>query len=503
MNGKTDTKKIPDVLLPRLSECLTAKIGLHFSNRNINQLHQKMTAAMMDFGYDNIGEFTEWLLSSSPTQNQIETLASHLTVGETHFFRDGKVFEILEQSILPDLIDTRRRTGKRLRFWSAGCSTGEEPYSIAILIKKLIPDLKDWNITILATDINSSALQKSRGGVYSDWSFRETPPFFKDKYFERVNGNRHRLLPDIRKMVTFSYLNLSEDVYPTLQNNTNAMDVIFCRNVLMYFALEHIKLAVERFYRSLIDGGCLIVSPVETALLNHSPFLAVRFQSSTFYKRDLLKVKKDPRAAKNIEIDSRPCPPPLKTAKHRRVEKLSRPTRQAEFKRAKEAERTPYEEAAILYRNGSYEEAEERLRQLMANGGRNQETVVLFTKVLANQGRIEEAIRWCEEAVSADKCNPHLHYLLATILDEQKRFEEVGVSLRKALYLDRNFVLAHFALANLSLRAGKTADARKHFGNVTEILSGYKPDDVIPESEGITAGRLAEIIGTFWMREVS
>ena len=139
----------------------------------------------------------------------------------------------------------------------------------------------------------------------------------------------------------------------------------------------------------------------------------------------------------------------------------------------------------------------------MANGGRNQETVVLFTKVLANQGRIEEASRWCEEAVSADKCNPHLHYLLATILDEQKRFEEAGVSLKKALYLDRNFVLAHFALANLSLRAGKTADARKHFGNVTEILSGYKPDDVIPESEGMTAGRLAEIIGTFWMREAS
>lgn len=255
MNGKTDYQSIPNALLPRLSEYLTAKIGLHFSNRNRNELHQKMTAAMADFGFEDVGEFIEWLLSSMPTQKQIEILASHLTVGETYFLRERRAFEILEQSILPGLVDVRRRTEKRLRFWSAGCSTGEEPYSIAILLDKLIPDLKSWNITILATDINTAALRKADEGIYSDWSFRDAPPFFKDKYFERVNGNRYLLLSDIRKMVTFSYLNLSEDVYPALQNNTNAMDVIFCRNVLMYFAPDHVKGAAERFYRSLVDGG--------------------------------------------------------------------------------------------------------------------------------------------------------------------------------------------------------------------------------------------------------
>ena len=305
-------------------------------------------------------------------------------------------------------------------------------------------------------------------------------------------------------MVTFSYLNLSEDHYPALQNNTNAMDFIFCRNVLMYFAPGQIGLTAERFHRSLLDGGCLIVSPVETALLTHSPFVTVRFQDSTFYKKDVRKTKAVQKAAKHVEKESIPCPSiPPETAKRRRPEKPSRPTRQAELKKPEEAERTPYEEAAVLYRNGLYPEAEERLRKLISNGGRNQESCVLFAKVLANQGKLDEALGFCEEAVSADKCNAHLHYLLATILEEQKQVEEARVSLKKALYLDRNFVLAHFALANLSLRSGKMADARKHFGNVTEILSGYKPDDIIPESEGITAGRLAEIIGTFRMREMS
>jgi len=359
-------------------------------------------------------------------------------------------------------------------------------------------------VTILATDINTGAIRKAEEGIYSDWSFRDNPPWFKEHYFENVDGNHHRLLPRIRKMVNFSYLNLSEDPYPALQNNTNAMDFIFCRNVLMYFATGQSGLTVERFHRSLLDGGCLIVSPVETSLLTHSPFVTIRFQDATFYKKEARTTKAIQKAVKHIEKGNILCPsiPPI-TAKRRRPEKPSQPTRQAELKKPEEAEQTPYEEAAVLYRKGLYPEAEDRLRKLMSNGGRNQESCVLFARVLANQGRLEEALGFCEEAVSADKCNALLHYLLATILEEQKQVKEARASLKKAIYLDRNFVLAHFALANLSLRSGKMADARKHFGNVAEILSGYKPDDIIPESEGITAGRLAEIIGTFGMREMS
>jgi chemotaxis protein methyltransferase CheR len=504
MQGKTDIPAIPEALLQRLSDYLTARVGLQFVKRNWKELQQKMTAAMTDFGFDQVEEFIEWFLSLSPTQNQIEILASHLTVGETYFFRERRAFEILEQSLLPVLIAARRKTEKRLRFWSAGCSTGEEPYSLAILLDKLIPDLKDWKVTILATDINTGAIRKAEKGTYSDWSFRDNPPWFKKHYFETVDGNHYRLLPRIRKMVTFSYLNLSEDHYPALQNNTNAMDFIFCRNVLMYFAPGQIILTTERFYRSLLDGGCLIVSPVETALLTHLPFMTVRFRDSTFYRKDVRKAKVIQKAVKHIEKGNilHPSIPP-ETAKRRQPEELSRPKRQAELKKPEEAERTPYEEAAALYRKGLYPEAEYRLRKLISNGGRNQESCVLFARVLANQGRLEEAFGFCEEAVSADKCNARLHYLLATILEEQKQVEEARASLKKALYLDRNFVLAHFALANLSLRLGKIADARKHFSNVTEILSGYKSDDIIPESEGITAGRLAEIIGTFGMRKMS
>jgi chemotaxis protein methyltransferase CheR len=494
MNGKTDCQSIPDALLLRLSEYLTAKIGLHFTKKRWNELHPKMAAAMKDFDFEDVGEFIESLLSSSPTQKQIEILASHLTVGETYFFRERRAFEILEQSVLPGLIDNRRRTGKRLRFWSAGCSTGEEPYSIAILLDKLIPDLRDWNITILATDINTGALKKADEGIYSDWSFRDAPPFFKDKYFERVNGNRYLLLSDIRKMVTFSYLNLSQDVYPALQNNTNAMDVIFCRNVLMYFSPEHVKRAAERFYRSLVDNGCLIVSPVETSQIHYASFATVRIQDSTFYKKDTGKIKPDRKIAQ-YEKEIVPYPLPLEKVKRRKSVKPPHTAPYDVSGKPKQSVLTPLEEAAILYRKGFYREAEERLKVLISNGSSSQEMLVLFTKILANQGKLEDAFHWCGKAVSADKCNPHLHYLLAVILSEQKKVEEARASLKKALYLDHDFVLAHFALANISLRSGKMAEARKHFGNTTEILSKCKPDEILPESEGITAGRLSEMIG--------
>ncbi|MDP2861974.1 MAG: protein-glutamate O-methyltransferase CheR [Desulfobacterales bacterium] len=357
MNGKTDYQSIPNALLPGLSEYLTAEIGLHFSNRNRNELHQKMTAAMKDFGFEDVGEFIEWLLSSSPTQKQIEILASHLTVGETYFFREKRAFEILEQSVLPGLIDARRRTGKRLRLWSAGCSTGEEPYSIAILLNKLIPDLRDWNITILATDINTAALRKADEGIYSDWSFRDAPPFFKDKYFERVNGNRYLLLSDIRKMVTFSYLNLSQDVYPALQTNTNAMDVIFCRNVLMYFTSEHVKRAAERFYRTLVDGGCLIVSPVETSQIHYASFATVRIQDSTFYKKDTRKTKPERLIAKYVEKEILPYSFPPQKVKRTKSEKTSHAALYSASIKPKQSVLTPLEEAVVLYRKGFYREA--------------------------------------------------------------------------------------------------------------------------------------------------
>ncbi len=277
---------LSDALISRLIEHLSANTGLFFPEKRRNEIRQKMTAAMTDFGFEDAEEFIRWLLSAPLTKQQVEKLARHLTVQETYFFREGKTFEVLERVILPELINSRRNTEKRIRIWSAGCSTGEEPYSIAILLNKLIPDIKDWSITILATDINPDGLQKARQGIYTEWSFRDTPKWVSEQYFEMIERGHYAIRSPVKEMVTFSYLNLSEDNYPSLSNGTNAMDLIFCRNVLMYFAPESALPVIRRFHRSLLDGSFLIVSTVEVSTLFSSDFDPVRMRDVTLYKKD-------------------------------------------------------------------------------------------------------------------------------------------------------------------------------------------------------------------------
>jgi chemotaxis protein methyltransferase CheR len=234
----------------------------------------------------------------------------------------------------------------------------------------------------------------------------------------------------------------------------------------------------------------------------YASFAAVRIQDSTFYKKDTRKIKPESVSVKYVENGIVPYSLPPKKVKQRKSEKPSHAAPYDAQGKPKQSASALLEEAAILYRKGFYKEAENSLREIISSGYSSQEMLVLFTKILANQGKLEDAFHWCEKAVSADKCNPHLYYLLAIILEEQKKVEEAKASLKKALYLDNNFVLANFALANLSLRLGKIAEARKHFVNTSEILSKCEPDEILPESEGITAGRLSEMIGAVCFQEM-
>ena len=201
--------RMSEILLSRLSDFLEAQMGLHFPPERWRDLARGIGAAATEFGFADTEACSQWLLASPVTRHRIEVLASHLTVGETYFFRDKKIFDLLEGQILPELIGSRRGTNQRLRIWSAGCATGEEPYSIAILLHKLIPDLECWNLTILATDINPRFLQKASRGIYADWSFRDTPGWVREAYFRKIEGGRFQILPSIQKLVSFLHLNLA------------------------------------------------------------------------------------------------------------------------------------------------------------------------------------------------------------------------------------------------------------------------------------------------------
>jgi len=488
------TEPLREELLSRFNDIVAAQLGLHFPRERWRDLERGIRSAAKEFDFQDAGSGIERLLSSPLTKPQIEILASHLTIGETYFLREKQCFQILEERILPELICSRQGIGRHLRIWSAGCCTGEEPYSIAISLEKFRPVLKNWAVTILATDINPRFLQKASDGVYGEWSFRETMPWIKERYFKPHGGGRWRILPAIKQQVTFSYLNLAEDLYPSLTNSTNAMDVIFCRNVLMYFVPERAKRVIRNFYRSLMDGGWLIVSPSETSQALFSQFATVNFPGVILYRKAGGPPAAGP-AAEALAHGWTEAPKaffwPQKTVVPEPVSEAVVPRETGESQAIRPVS---YQEAVALYGQGRYAEASEAIAGILSDHPDDAGAMALLARVHANQGRLGEAIEWCRHAIAADKLNAGYHYLLAVILQEDSQAEETVHSLRRALYLDPNFVLAHFTLGNLVRRQGRLKESVKHFENALSLLGACSSDEILPESDAMTAGRLRDII---------
>ena len=293
-------------------------------------------------------------------------------------------------------------------------------------------------------------------------------------------------------MVTFAYLNLAEDIYPSPINNTGAMDIIFCRNVLMYFAPGHARRAVQGMSCSLTNGGWLIVSASELSQNIFEQFSTVNFPGAIVYRKETLGSR--PAAMTHFEdipYQKEIMQPPL------------------EILADKEQPVLPY-----LFPDSDITEENEptAVRQTFSEEGLNllsekddaQETetaveekrlpVTVMIRAFADSGNLSEALVLCDKAIARDKLDPGLYYLRAVILQEQNNYGEALISLKRTLYLDPNHALAYFTLGNLVLRQGDAKSAKRCFDNVLELIGVCRQEDILPESGGLTAGRFKEII---------
>lgn len=475
--------------LSKMTAFVTAHLGLHFPDGRTRDLERAIALLSDQLDFPTPEACAGWILSKPTTEKKLAALTHSLTIGETYFLREPKSFAALEERILPELIAARRGTGQRLRFWSAACCTGEEPYSIAMTLRRALPDLADWDVTILGTDLNAQFLQKAAEAVYGQWSFRQSPPWVKQQYFCKTCHGRFELRSDVKRLVTFRQLNLVSDAYPSILNNTSAMDVIFCRNVLMYFAPEMAKQVIAQLYSCLVDGGWLIVSPTETSQALFSQFKAVNISGAVLYQKQKPKQRK-------LSSPSRPSmlrPEPIIRAN----EPVPQPSSQAvasTLSTEASHHEPSYEKAAQLYSRGQYRSATAECSHLLAQDPGNPQALALMARICANEGSLEDAARWASKAAVADKLNPHICYLWATILDELGDCSGAAATLRRVLYLDAKFVLAYFALGNLALRQGKPREAKRHFANALALLRDHKKDALLPDSGGMTAASLIEII---------
>lgn len=450
--------------LAAVSGLIAERMGLHFPEERWPDLARAIQAAGAELsGFDDHESFARWRTTRELTNRQIETLASHLTVGETYFFRDPASFDVLEQEILPAIMAKRAEAGRTLRLWSAACCTGEEAYSLAMSCTRVIPKLSEWNVSILATDINPRFLAKADAGIYSDWSFRGIRAGLRERFFTPLPGKKLAIDPTLKKLVQFGYLNLAEDAYPSLHNRTNAMDVIFCRNVLMYFTPEHQRRVVAALYRCLVDGGCLLVNPAEASHALFPMFAMENIGGVIVFRKTSQAIGDRARSAWVS-----PATPPVVL--------------------------TP--EPAVLVVPAAPQPVvpDASARPVTPTTALPRDEPLALARIHANQGRLEEALASCQAAIAADRTRVAAHFLCATICQELGRPEAAIAALNRVLYLDQDFVLAHQALGLLYKRLGKHDKARRHLGIALELLSAKGRDEIVPESDGMTCGRLLESV---------
>ncbi len=447
--------------------------------------------------------------SSAAGRTELSRLINTLTIGETHFFRDESQFNALAAQVLPALVERKRAMAAaigpgiqpQLRLWSAGCASGEEAYSLAILLKELLPDIDNWHILILATDINHDSLTRAREAIYSDWSFRENrAKAMRSRYFtpEVKSGGpasslRYRLQENIRRMVTFTNLNLIDDPYPSFQNNTASMDLIICRNVTIYFAEETTRQVVRRFYEALVEGGWLVVGHSEPSLVIYRAFEACTFPDTLLYRKtgqpapwpndwewlDKSSPVQPTNGASQPPVSFSPPPPP-------KPEPVKPPA-------APRPEPDPYDLAHSLLDSGKIEEAVAELERKLVTAPNFAPAHSLLGRAYANMARWPEARQWCQSALKLDSLQAEAYYVLALIDEHEGQWEPAIDRLKKAIYLDREAPLPHFNLGMLYRKTGQKAQAGRAFLNAARVLEKWSPAALVPDSGGATARQLLDL----------
>jgi chemotaxis protein methyltransferase CheR len=425
--------------LAEVRDRIRRRAGLSFPESRLPDLEAGVRRAMASTGTGDIRAFAQRLETEAAV---FDALIGYVTVGETYFFREPAQFEVLRSRVLPDL---RRglTDGAKLRVWSAGCASGEEPYSLAILLEE--QGLAE-QATVLGTDVSRAALQRAREASYGIWSLRGSPGATASPNFER-HGDRFVVHARLRRRVEFRYLNLADGLYPSPENGTAAVDLILCRNVMIYFDAETVRQVARRFYQSLKPGGWLITGPSDPPLWDCAPFRTRVTDGCVIYQREDPAAKEAPApfvVPTPIPVEPVPDVPPA--APTLTIEESPAPIP------------VPSESA---------------LPALIASVRR-----------LADGGQALMAEQAAIDALRQFPLAPELHYLHAVVCTELGRSEAAIAALRRVLYIDPGLALAHFMLASVLRRTGRREEAQRAYQAALAACSAQSPDDVLPLSDG-------------------
>jgi chemotaxis protein methyltransferase CheR len=280
----SEVQTAPDPYLIRIRDLIYQVAGIFYTDNKLRLLSDRCGRRMNAIKVATCREYLAHLTPPATATVEITKLLNEITIGETCFFRNQPQLDALKGIVWPNIMAARAdHPVKRMRIWSAGCSTGEEPYTLAIMLleETYRGAMHGWSFEIRATDLNERSLAHANEGVYDEYSVRNVTPQLRQKYF-RQEGDKWRVAPEPRRYVNFSRLNLSEELS---MSSMRSLDLIFCANVLIYFDLASKRKVIQHFYESLMPHGYFFLGHSESLYGVHDQFRLVHFPAATAYAK--------------------------------------------------------------------------------------------------------------------------------------------------------------------------------------------------------------------------
>lgn len=389
---------------------------------------------------------------SVASQKEWQHLADLITTGESYFFRDQGQIKVLRESILPTLI-ARHQGDRTLRILSAGCSTGEEVYSIAILLKELIANPERWQLSLVGYDLSPRAIAQAQLGVYGRWSFRGIDPTLQMRYFQET-AQGWMVKPTLRQWVRFRCVNLlcaqEYDLLPA------SLDLILCRNVFIYLDSFAIRQILDTFISLLRPHGYLLTGHTELQGQEISPLEILNYPESVVYQLGV-----DPSAVKQT-ARPQPLPPVI----------------------------SPLEEAQACFAQGNYPRALALAQQWHTSHPQDEECLWLLAQIYASQGRYTEAVAYSEKLLQLNPANTEALLLLARIAQDQNNKAAAKDYLRRIIFLSPTTIPAYVELIELHLSEQELEPVPSLLATVQMLLQKCSPDEIIPLHQGVTVTML-------------
>lgn len=474
--------------LEALANLIRDRVGLVLHDHQFDSLRTATADACRRFSVADGSALLERLRGLPGDAPEWEYLISRVTIGESYFFRDEGQISFLRDEWLPRFAAEKRRDGSRtLRIWCAGCSTGQEPYTIAMLLQDGLIDLPRWDVRILATDINADGLRTGVAARYSEWSFRATPPDVRARFFF-PDGKDFVLNERTRTLVNFEYLNLVGDSFPSLTNHTAGQDLIVCRNVFIYFDRPTVRAVMEKFAQCLRPGGTVLVGAADPVATDNRGLV---YRPGTL-TGSFVRAEDEPASAR-LGTTARPRPRGAQAP--RPISSVAAPVPPVGPPAAAEAQSTPDFKDVIARLHASDWAGALTLIETLQDAGENSDGLRRAKgKVLANMGRLAKAAEECEALAAQGSTDKHTYYLLGLIEVDRGDLPAATTAFRRALFLDRTFVEAHYQLGLIECRTNNREAAAKHFRNALTLAEAAPPDQVLHEAGDMTMHRLVDVL---------